>query len=405
MTAKGGGSGAAKNWQELPQQVWQSLLDAAQPVLAEANPADMIQRILAMAAAGGGDATHAVESRLAAGGEQFLQWAQSLVKGLSGGAASASGGAPAEALGSLLQQSMGSLSSQAEPLLKLMQQGIDMAARPLAGIWPGVDPMAGSRSEMEACLHLPNFGFAREHQERRQKLAAAALAFQEAMGRYQQLLGKSSQDGLERLRNKLAEREQPGRQIESLRGLYDLWIDAAEEAYADVALSSEFRSVYGDLVNKQMVLRQCVQTEVEHASSAVGMPTRTELNAVHARLHAMRRELRGLQQQVANQTADKSVTAAEPSTEQPPRKQRTPKQQATSPIRRKADRKTKGKLAAGAVAQVKTKAKAKAKTKAKAKAKAKAKVRTKVRTKAKKPVETRNSPKPAVSRRLLNRFA
>ena len=37
--------------------------------------------------------------------------------------------------------------------------------------------------------------------------------------------------------------EQPGCQIESLRALYDLWLYAAEEGYAEIALSTEFREV------------------------------------------------------------------------------------------------------------------------------------------------------------------
>ena len=41
----------------------------------------------------------------------------------------------------------------------------------------------------------------------------------------------------------------------SARALFDLWIDAAEEAYAQVALSPEFREVYGAYVNAQMRLR------------------------------------------------------------------------------------------------------------------------------------------------------
>src|SRR3546814_11917920 len=66
---------------------------------------------------------------------------------------------------------------------------------------------------------------------------------------------------------KLAARSQPGKQLESARALFDLWIDAAEEAYAEVALSPEFRKSYGAMVNAQMKLRQAVQGEVEQAAA------------------------------------------------------------------------------------------------------------------------------------------
>ncbi len=141
-------------------------------------------------------------------------------------------------------------------------------------------------------LHAPAFGFAREHQEHYQKMAAAFVDFQDALGRYNALMLKSSQRSFEIFESKLGEHDEPGRQIDSMRALYDLWVDAAEDAYAEIALSDEFRKVYGDVVNSQMRVRQAIQQEVERMSSDFGMPTRSELNGVHKRLHELRREVR-----------------------------------------------------------------------------------------------------------------
>ncbi len=141
-------------------------------------------------------------------------------------------------------------------------------------------------------LHAPAFGFARERQEHYQKMAAAFVEFQEALGKYNAMMLKSSQRSFGIFESKLGEHDEPGRQIESMRGLYDLWVDAAEEAYAEIALSDEFRKVYGDVVNSQMRVRQAIQQEVERMSTDFGMPTRSELNGVHKRLHELRREVR-----------------------------------------------------------------------------------------------------------------
>jgi len=141
-------------------------------------------------------------------------------------------------------------------------------------------------------LHAPAFGFAREHQEQYQKMAAAFIELQEAIGKYNAIMLKSSQRSFEIFESKLGEHDEPGRQIDSMRALYDLWIDAAEEAYAEIALSDEFRKVYGDVVNSQMRVRQHIQQQVEKMGSDFGMPTRTELNSVHKRLHELRREVR-----------------------------------------------------------------------------------------------------------------
>jgi class III poly(R)-hydroxyalkanoic acid synthase PhaE subunit len=141
-------------------------------------------------------------------------------------------------------------------------------------------------------LHAPAFGFARERQEHYQKMAAAFAEFQDALGRYNAMMLKSSQRSFGIFESKLGEHDEPGRQIDSMRALYDLWVDAAEEAYAEIALSDEFRKVYGDVVNSQMRVRQSIQHEVERMSTDFGMPTRTELNSVHKKLHELRREVR-----------------------------------------------------------------------------------------------------------------
>lgn len=165
-------------------------------------------------------------------------------------------------------------------------------------------PPAADAGELKSWLSLPAFGLAREHQEHYQKMAVAWVEYQEQMARYNALMLKASQRGFELFEGKLTEREQPGRQIDSLRALYDLWVDAAEEGYAEVALSTEFREVYGALVNAQMRVRSQIQQEVERVAVDLGMPTRTELNNIGERLQALRRELRargddGLAREVA----------------------------------------------------------------------------------------------------------
>jgi len=153
-------------------------------------------------------------------------------------------------------------------------------------------PPNADLGELKAWLNLPAFGSARQHQEHYQKMAVVTVEYQEQMSRYNALMLKASQRGFELFEGKLAEREQPGRQIESLRALYDLWVDAAEEGYAEVALSAEFREVYGALVNAQMRVRAQVQQGVEHIGSELGMPTRSELDSIGERLQALRREVR-----------------------------------------------------------------------------------------------------------------
>lgn len=154
---------------------------------------------------------------------------------------------------------------------------------------PWLDAM---RREAGGWLGMPAFGLGREHQERLQQLAQAQLDLQQCESAYNALMMKSLQRACELFESKLAACEEPGRQLKSGRALFDLWIDAAEEAYADIALSPEFRDAYGALVNAQMRLRAGVQREVEQAGAMFGMPTRTEVDAAHRKIAELERALR-----------------------------------------------------------------------------------------------------------------
>jgi class III poly(R)-hydroxyalkanoic acid synthase PhaE subunit len=183
------------------------------------------------------------------------------------------------------------------PLAKMLRDMSGNGVRSFEQLASGATPMLEQmQQEGLSWLRAPAFGYAREHQEHYQKMLLAFADFQEAVKQYNALIMKASQRSFEIAEGKLAERSEPGRQIDSVRALYDLWVDAAEEAYAEVALSQEFRKVYGDVVNAQMRVRSQLQQEVERIGVDLGMPTRTELNSVHKRLHDLRRELRASQE-------------------------------------------------------------------------------------------------------------
>jgi class III poly(R)-hydroxyalkanoic acid synthase PhaE subunit len=165
-------------------------------------------------------------------------------------------------------------------------QGFDQwteGAKPFLDAW---------RREGRSILGMPAFGSGREQQERLQQLVQAQLDFQQREAAYNALMMKALQRAYGVFQGKLAEREEPGRQLTSARALFDLWIDAAEEAYAEVALSPEFREIYGAYVNAQMRLRNGMQREVEQACAAMGMPTRTEVDAAHRKIAELERVLR-----------------------------------------------------------------------------------------------------------------
>ncbi len=169
--------------------------------------------------------------------------------------------------------------------------------------WSKVQPMLGAllpdlpkdfgEESLKKLLSAPAFGYAREHQERLQGFARAALDFEAAQRGYQQLIAKSLEGAVSVMQSKLADAAEPGgKPLQTPRQVYDLLIDALEEAYAEVALSAEFRAAYGKLVDAQMRLKSHVQKEVELLAGQLGMPTRTEVDASHRKIAELKRALR-----------------------------------------------------------------------------------------------------------------
>ena len=193
-------------------------------------------------------------------------------------------------------------------------------------------------------LNAPAFGPAREHQARWQALLKIQQEYQTRAEAYVDTIRNVLDDAFKRFEAKLAEHEVPGSQLTSARAMFDLWIDAAEEAYAKVALSEDFQRIYGELANAQMRLRAASQSELERACDAMGVPTRTEMDAAHRRIAELERQVRRL---IA---AGQQASATAQSTAEPRTAKNSPAKPATKPAKPAAQQATK-KTAKKAVAK------------------------------------------------------
>jgi polyhydroxyalkanoate synthase subunit PhaE len=196
---------------------------------------------------------------------------------------------------------------------QLQQMFGGAASQPFAQAFGGIDSTGAEgfarqwQSWMQATQHgglgdlpgahgpTPAFGQNREQQMQQQAMATAVMESLQASARYQALIQRANNQGMQRMQDKLAQHAEPGRQIDSLKALYDLWVDAAEEAYAEIALSDEFRETYGEMVNTQMRVRQQQQQQTEQMCQQLGVPTRSEVSSLGERLQSLRREFRASQ--------------------------------------------------------------------------------------------------------------
>jgi hypothetical protein len=180
-----------------------------------------------------------------------------------------------------------------------------------AEAFKGMMPPGGAMDPAQL-LSMPTLGYSREHQAAQQKLVRSQLEFQKANARYNAQVEKALRDAAGRFRERLAEAVEPGEQINSLRELYDLWVDTAEEAFAEVAFSLEFRQVYGELVNALMRSRQAYLEVTEPVMKMAGVPTRGEVDDTARQLHDLRREVADLKARMQSAASAKSGEARKP---------------------------------------------------------------------------------------------
>ena len=309
-------SRALNDWQAMSQRYWDAWNDAtrkafdgaAAPVAGAASASwqqglEQWSRLF-----GQQPAQNEVVERLLNGAKSYFALMQSFAAKSVGEA----GKLDAQAWTDTLRESFNFPGADAalfdNPLARALREIAGQGAKGFEQMMENVAPFT---QELRGMLGMPAFGYLREHQEHYQKLAQAMLDYQEQTNRYNALIARASHRGFELFEDKLAERGEPGRQVESVRALYDLWVDAAEEAYGEIALSPEFREVYGALVNAQMRVRQHVQQEVERVAIDLGMPTRTEIDSIGKRLHETRRELKRQAEAAPDLAAEVAALRAE----------------------------------------------------------------------------------------------
>lgn len=163
---------------------------------------------------------------------------------------------------------------------------------------------------MERFLSVPGLGYTREWQEQGQEFTRLGLDYQRALQEYASLFRRLNLDAFERLQRKLKELADAGQPVNTLRGLYDAWVDASEAAYLDLAATDAYAETYGRLVNAQMALKRQSRAMVDETAGALGMPTQQGFHTLQRRHQELRREVAVMRAQLAEATAGLEQIAA-----------------------------------------------------------------------------------------------
>jgi class III poly(R)-hydroxyalkanoic acid synthase PhaE subunit len=191
-------------------------------------------------------------------------------------------------------------------------------------------------------LEAPGVGYFREPQEKQQKGLQLALEYQEANFKFNQAFLRVALESIQGFQNRLLGLD--GDNIpKSLRGLYDLWVEVSEEHYGEFAMSEEYQALYGDMVNRLMIMRRHYSEITDDFLRTMNLPNTREIDTMQERLQQVRREnfslkkeikeIKAMLAQINTRTAPAVKTA--PAAKAAPRARKAPAAKA-APARKKA---------------------------------------------------------------------
>ncbi|MFT5425761.1 MAG: class III poly(R)-hydroxyalkanoic acid synthase PhaE subunit [Gammaproteobacteria bacterium] len=150
--------------------------------------------------------------------------------------------------------------------------------------------ISGMTSFIDKLLSVPGFGPDRETQAQMQDGIKLFKEYQQASNEYNAQISKVGVEALEDMRLRILKMSEQGKEINSLREIYDLWVDCNEEAYAKLVYTDEYSELYGRLTNALLAVKQHNGKLMDKILTKLNMPTRQGMNTVLKRVQEMKRD-------------------------------------------------------------------------------------------------------------------
>ena len=197
--------------------------------------------------------------------EDIGRWLQRLLEGLQSAAGGAAEHDPFSFMNSFLRSPLGAFGN--------------FTQSPFAsGDWLNMKP-----SEFAGLFDLPPLGPGREWETKWRELHSAAKEEFEASGALGRQLGQIYYRALKEFARILRDNDAADGDITNLRGLYDLWVDVAEAAYRDRAMTEDYAQAFGRTINANSRSRNAWQSLLNDYQEAMNLPNRREIDSLIAR--------------------------------------------------------------------------------------------------------------------------
>jgi hypothetical protein len=184
----------------------------------------------------------------------------------------------------------GAASEPEQPHTAESNAGANPWAQLLETLWSQFDVTRSAAGAFSgASLGLP-LGLMREHEQAWRDLAAAQSEYKRVEAKLVAMIHRVQLNALALLEQRIRERGaiEP---LKSVRELYDLWIEAGEHEFAELAHSPAYCRTQAAFANAGTEFRLKQQAVLERALKTFDLPTRAELNSVHRQLRELREKV------------------------------------------------------------------------------------------------------------------
>ena len=136
---------------------------------------------------------------------------------------------------------------------------------------------------------IPGLGSNRESHEQMQEGLRLLNEYQQVSHEFNVVMNKVSVEALETMRLMIIEMTEHDEEINSLREVYNLWVDCNEKAYAEYIYTDEYSELYGELSNALMALKQHCGKVMDQMLAKLNLPTQKGMNTMLKRQQEMKR--------------------------------------------------------------------------------------------------------------------
>lgn len=168
-------------------------------------------------------------------------------------------------------------------------------------------PHTAQMFEAQAKIHdplgyfaaMPGIGYTREKQEDMGALYRLWVEYEGTTRKYNAEMAKIGLISLNRFSEYLKKPPGDSKPLSSIKDIFAKWIDVCEEVYGHFAMTDEYTQIYGESINALMRFKQKLNAMVDDTAEQMNLPTRKEIDSLHARMHDLRRENADLRKMVA----------------------------------------------------------------------------------------------------------